>query len=122
MSYVQGFAIPVKTADREKFMAFSADIDRAVIEHGAIRVVECWGEDVPHGQQTDFYRAVAAGEDESVAFSWIEWPDKATCDAAHEHFINTDDPRWDMQKNPPPFDGKRMIFGGFVPGVDLKGD
>jgi uncharacterized protein YbaA (DUF1428 family) len=80
-------------------------------------VVECWGDDVAHGKQTDFYRAVEASADETVVFSWIEWPDKATRDAGMQKMM--DDPRMDPENNPMPFDGRRMIYGGFVPVVTL---
>ena len=71
---------------------------------------------MPHGKQTDFYRAVAAKDDEAVLFSWIEWPHKATRDAGMKQVM--DDPRMGPD-NPMPFDGARMIYGGFVPVVDL---
>ena len=99
--------------------------DSVFMEKGALRVVECWGDDVPHGTLTDFHRrAVKAEADEVVLFSWIEWPDKATRDAAMETMMNGDsatDPRMDPAKNPMPFDGRRMIFGGFAPVVELDG-
>ena len=78
---------------------------------------------MPAGQQTDFRRAVQATDEEAVVFSWIEWPDKATRDAAMARMMSPDntDPRMDPAKNPVPFDGKRMIFGGFVPVVDIVG-
>jgi uncharacterized protein YbaA (DUF1428 family) len=85
-------------------------------EFGALRVVECWGDDVPDGKVTDFRRAVAAQAGESVVFSWVEWPSKETRDAAHAKM--QDDPR--MKDMPMPFDGKRMIFGGFAPMLDLS--
>lgn len=119
MSYVDGFVMAVPTANREKFLAHARQGDALFIEFGALRVVECWGEDVPPGQQTDFFRAVQAREDETVVFSWIEWPDKATRDAGMQKMM--DDPRMDPANNPMPFDGKRMIYGGFAPILDLKG-
>lgn len=119
MSYVDGFVIAVPTANREKFIAHAREGDALFIEFGATRVVECWGDDVPHGQQTDFHRAVQAGEDETVVFSWIEWPDKATRDAGMQKMM--EDPRMDPEKNPMPFDGKRLVYGGFVPIVTLGG-
>ena len=91
---------------------------------GALRVVECWGDDVPQGTSTDFYMAVKAEPDEAFLFSWIEWPDKETRDAGMAKMTEmmTDpskvDPRMDPAKNPMPFDGKRIIFGGFVPVFD----
>jgi uncharacterized protein YbaA (DUF1428 family) len=92
------------------------------MELGALRVIECWGDDVPVGKLTDFRRAVQAGDEETVAFSWIEWPDKATRDAAFVKIneLMKTDPRMDPAKNPIPFDGKRMIFGSFVPVVTLE--
>jgi uncharacterized protein YbaA (DUF1428 family) len=89
------------------------------IELGATRVVECWGDDVPDGKITDFRRAVAATADEAVAFSWVEWPDKATRDAGHTRMAKLMDTDPRFRDNPMPFDGKRMIFGGFTPVVTL---
>ena len=86
---------------------------------GATRVVECWGDDVPDGKLTDFRRAVQAKEDETVVFSWIEWPDKATRDAGMEKI--DEGPAHGEGAGDMPFDGKRMIFGGFVPVVSLPG-
>lgn len=110
MSYIDGFVAPVRTADKDAYVAFSRKMDAIFLELGALRVVEGWGDDVPHGQQTDFHRAVAATPEETVAFGWIEWPDRATRDAAMARM--RDDPR--MMAEPAPFDGKRMIMGGFA--------
>jgi uncharacterized protein YbaA (DUF1428 family) len=126
MSYIDGFVIAVPTANKQKFIDHANNADSMFIEMGALRVIECWGDDVPEGKATDFRKAVKATEDESIAFSWIEWPDKATRDAgmAKLEAMMEDpteaDPRMDPVKNPMPFDGKRMIFGGFVPVVTLE--
>jgi uncharacterized protein YbaA (DUF1428 family) len=117
MSYVDGFVLAVPTANKEKFLEH-ARIDSVFIEFGALRVLECWGDDVSRGQQTDFFRAVDAKDDETVVFSWIEWPDKATRDAGMKKMM--EDPRMDPAANPMPFDGKRMIYGGFVPVLELN--
>jgi uncharacterized protein YbaA (DUF1428 family) len=117
VTYIDGFLIPVPTAKKADFIAHASKIDPVFIEHGARRVVECWGEDVPHGKTTDFYRAVDARDDETIVFSWIEWPDKAMRDAMHakaDDLMRTD-PRVSREHNPLPFDGQRMIFGGFEP-------
>ena len=94
--------------------------DSVFIENGANRVLECWGDDVKDGKLTDFRRAVQAREDETVVFSWIEWPNKATRDAAMVKVMH--DPRLNSKSNPMPFDGKRMIFGGFAPVLELGPD
>lgn len=75
----------------------------------------------PDGKHTDFRKAVQGKDDETVVFSWIEWPDKATRDAAFAKMMDGSDPRMDPGKNPMLFDGKRMIFGGFTPLVELSG-
>ena len=121
MTYIDGFVIAVPTANREKFIEHAKKGDSVFLDLGATRILECWGDDVPHGKQTDFYGAVEAGEEETVVFSWIEWPDKATRDAAMgkmEELMKTD-PRMNPESNPMPFDGKRMIYGGFQPIVTL---
>lgn len=119
--YIDGFVIPVPTENRQAFIDHASKADSLFIELGALRVVECWGDDVPEGKVTDFRRAVNATPDESVAFSWVEWPDKATRDAAFAKMMSPDfnDPRIDQASNHMPFDGKRMIFGGYVPVVDM---
>ncbi|QMW23023.1 DUF1428 domain-containing protein [Sandaracinobacteroides saxicola] len=121
MSYLDGFVIAVPRDRRQAFIDHARHADAIFLERGATRIVEAWEDDVPDGTLTDFRRAVAATADEAVAFSWIEWPDKATRDAAMAWMQDpaNDDPRLDQAKNPLPFDGKRMIFGGFVPVVDM---
>jgi uncharacterized protein YbaA (DUF1428 family) len=120
MSYIDGFLIAVPTANKQKFIAHANLADSAFIEHGATRVVECWGADVPKGKTTDFQGAVGAQDDETVVFSWIEWPDKASRDAVMGRMaeISRGDERLDPAKNPMPFDGKRLIYGGFEPIVE----
>ena len=122
MSYIDGFVIAVPTVNKQKFVDHANLGDSVFIELGAVRIFECWGDDVPNGKLTDFRRAVQAQDDETVVFSWVEWPDKATRDAAMgrmEALMKTDD-RFSPEKNPMPFDGKRMIYGGFAPVVTLQ--
>jgi uncharacterized protein YbaA (DUF1428 family) len=126
MAYMDGFIIAVPKANRQKFIDHANMGDSVFMDLGALRVVECWGDDVPVGKTTDFRMAVKATEDEDIVFSWIEWPDKAIRDAAmatmSEWMIDPTkaDPRMDPAKNPMPFDGKRMIYGGFTPVVTLQ--
>ena len=121
MSYIDGFVIAVPTANKQKFTDHAAMADPMFMEWGATHIVEAWQDDVKDGKVTDFRRAVQAKEDESIVFSWITWPDKATRDAAYEKMMSADfdDPRMDSAKNPMPFDGMRMIYGGFTPVLEL---
>lgn len=125
MTYVDGFVIACPTENKEKFIEHAKLGDSVFMDMGALRIVECWGDDVPAGKTTDFRMAVKAEDGESVLFSWIEWPDKATRDAAMATMTemmedpSKVDPRMDPARNPMPFDGKRMIFGGFSPIVEL---
>ncbi|MEM9838996.1 MAG: DUF1428 domain-containing protein [Pseudomonadota bacterium] len=111
MPYVDGFVAAVPTANKAAFEAHCKVAIDVFLEAGAIQYTECWGDDLPRGEMTDFYRAVQAKDDETVIFSWIIWPDKAARDAGMEKAMA--DSRLNMEDNPMPFDGKRMIFGGF---------
>ena len=115
MSYIDGFVIAVPNNNRQKFIDHARSSDSVFMELGATRVLECWGDDVKDGKLTDFRRAVQAKQDEAVVFSWIEWPDKPTRDKAMKRMdeLMQSDDRMNPGKNPMPFDGKRMIFGGF---------
>ncbi len=117
MKYLDGILIAVPSANKQAFIDHSHIVDEIFIEKGALRVIESWSDDVPKGKVTDFYGAVQAKEDESIVFSWIEWPDKATRDSAMEYMMAMEDSR--LKENPMPFDGMRMIFGGFEPVVEL---
>ena len=142
MSYIDGFVAAVPTANREKYIRHASDAgvvfrdygatefvlavptanyeayrkmaeDGAPVflEHGAIHVLECWGDDVPEGEVTSFPMAVKCQPDETVVFSWIVWPDKVTRDRGMQQVM--EDPRLQPDVNPMPFDGKRLIYGGF---------
>ncbi|HEX5960477.1 MAG TPA: DUF1428 domain-containing protein [Rhodanobacteraceae bacterium] len=117
MPYIDGFVLAVPTAHKSRFIQMAGEADPIFIEYGANRVLECWGDDVPDGKLTDFRRAVQAGADEAVVFSWIEWPDKATRDAGMAKVMQ--DPRMNPEIFKSIVDGKRMIFGGFVPVIEL---
>ena len=113
-SFVDGIVVPVPTDRREDYTRLAAQNAKVFREFGATRVVETIGDDVPHGKLTDFYRAVLADEGETIAFSFIEWPDKATRDEAWQKIMQ--DNR--MQHGGDIFDGKRMFWGGFDVIVD----
>ena len=121
MSYIDGFIIAVPTAKKQEYIEFAKLGDSMFMDLGATRIVECWADDVPAGEVTDFHKSVQAKADETVVFSWIEWPDKKTRDAAMSKMMSDDfnDERMDPNKNPAPFDGKRLIYGGFMPIVEL---
>lgn len=119
MAYIDGFLIPVQQSRKDEYLAHARAAAPIFLDLGATRVVETWGDDLKPGKQTDFYRAVAAEEGETVVFSWIEYPDKAIRDAANERMM--EDPRFEALGEMP-FDGKRMIFSGFAPIFDSKGD
>ncbi len=117
MRYVQGFVIAVPKSNKDAYCEVAAKSAAIFEEYGATRTVESWSDSVPDGKTTDFRRAVKAKDNEAVVFSWIEWPDKATCDAAHKK-MQTDE-RWE-QMGDMPFDGKRMIWAGFEPILERK--
>ncbi|MDC0713992.1 DUF1428 family protein [Stigmatella sp. ncwal1] len=117
MKYVEGFVAAVPAANKEKYRQHAAEAATLFKEFGVTRMVECWGDDVPEGKLTDFRRAVKAEEGEVVVFSWFEYPSKEARDAANERMHN--DPRMKAMGSQMPFDGKRMIFGGFVPILDV---
>jgi uncharacterized protein YbaA (DUF1428 family) len=114
-SYTDGFVVPVPEGKTEEYRALAAKMAKVFRQHGAARVIEAIGDDVNHGQVTDFYRAVKAEDGEKVVFSFIEWPDKATRDEAWGKIMADESlkPEGDM-----PFDGKRMFWGGFDKFVD----
>lgn len=112
MSYVDGFVIAVPTANKTAFKEHALAMDTLFTKHGATQVIEAWGDDVPTGEATDFFKAVKAKDDETIVFSWVFWPDKATRDAGNEK-IMADMTAMGDDVTEMPFDGKRLIYGGF---------
>lgn len=113
MKYVDGFVVAVPAENKEAYIAMAAKAAPLFKEFGALRVVECWADDVPDGKLTDFRMAVKALDHEKVVFSWIEYPSKEVRDAANQKMMS--DPRMKEFGESMPFDGKRMIYGGFAP-------
>jgi uncharacterized protein YbaA (DUF1428 family) len=116
-AYTDGFVVPVPQAKREAYRELAAKMAKVFRQNGATRVVEAFGEDVPKGEVTDFYRAVKAEDGEGVVFSFVEWPNKATRDEAWKTIMADESlrPQGEM-----PFDGKRMFWGGFETIVDTR--
>ncbi|HCF24129.1 MULTISPECIES: DUF1428 domain-containing protein [unclassified Novosphingobium] len=115
MSFFDIAIYTVASDDKQALTDFATSADQIFLEYGALRLIDGWGEDVPHGKVTDLYRAVAAGEGRTVCVGIVEWPDKATRDAGWARLET--DPR--MQGIQGPMDGKHMIFGGFSGLVDI---
>lgn len=116
MTYVDGFVAAVPIANREAYKKHAQAAAVVFKEHGALKVVECWGDDVPDGKVTSFPMAVKRKDDETVVFSWIVWPSRQTRDDSWKKVM--EDPRLKPEANPMPFDGQRLIYGGFETIVD----
>ncbi|MGA0607295.1 DUF1428 domain-containing protein [Phenylobacterium sp. VNQ135] len=118
MAYVDGFVLAVPKAKLEAYKDMARLAGEVWMDHGALSYVECVGDDVPYGELTSFPRAVQATDDEIVVFSWITYPDRAARDETVAKVMA--DPRLKPEDYPEmPFDGKRMIFGGFAPFLEL---
>ncbi|MEL6452297.1 MAG: DUF1428 domain-containing protein [Pseudomonadota bacterium] len=113
MPYIDGFMAAVPATNRDAYLAWLQDQHAIFKEYGADTIVDTWEDDVPTGEVTSMHKAVAAQDGERVAFSWIMWPDKDTRDAGWAKMM--EDPRMSPEAAPMPFDGKRLIYGGFAP-------
>jgi uncharacterized protein YbaA (DUF1428 family) len=113
--YVDGYVLPVPAAKKEDYRAMAAKVAPLFQEYGALRVVEAWGDDTKDGKLTDYNRATLKQPDEKVVYSWVEWPDKATRDAGWAKIMQDERMKPDGET---PFDGKRMMWGGFEPILD----
>ena len=114
-TYTDGFIVPVPEGKRDDYRALASKMAKVFRQHGASRVIESIADDVQHGKLTDFYRAVKAEDGETVVFSFIEWPDKATRDEAWGKIMNDESLKPDGEM---PFSGQRMFWGGFDKIVD----
>ncbi len=110
--YVNGFILAVPETAKDAYKDVAERFWDIVKDFGALSQIECWEADVPDGQTTDFRRAVKAEDGEKIVFSWVTWPDKSTADASQQKMM--DDPRM-ADFGEMPFDGKRMVYGGFEP-------
>ena len=111
MNYIDGFVAAVPTEHKDQYLKHAVEASVVFKEHGALGVVECWGDDVPDGELTSFIKAVKCKPEETVVFSWITWPSKEVRDAGMQKVM--EDERMSDDANPMPFDGKRIIYGGF---------
>ena len=111
MTYVHGFVFAVPTENKEKFLKHAKIIAEVAKEYGALKSVQCWGDDVPDGELTSLPISVKKQDNETVVFGWISWPDKETRDKGMRQMV--EDPRMRESDDTMPFDGKRCIFGGF---------
>ncbi|WP_068547724.1 DUF1428 domain-containing protein [Thalassotalea crassostreae] len=111
MNYVDGFVLAVPKKNKEQYVKHAFDAAQVFKECGALNVADCWGDDVPDGEVTSFPLAVKCEENEVVCFSWVVWPSKEVRDEGINKAM--EDPRLSSEVNPMPFDGRRMIFGGF---------
>ena len=111
MNYVDGFVLAVPSNNKAPYLMCAEKAAIVFKEYGALSIIECWGDDVPEGKLTSFPTAVQCKPDETVVFSWIIWPSRQVRDAAQKKVMA--DPRMQPEANPVPFEGKRMIYGGF---------
>ena len=111
MEYIDGFVVAVPNDKKQDYVQFAELAAKVFREHGATRIVECWGDDVPKGEITSFPQAVKCKENETVVFSWVSWPSRKVRNEAYPKIEA--DPRIQPEKVKPPFDGTRMIYGGF---------
>jgi len=116
MDYIEGLVIAVPTKNKDAFINHSKEMAALFKENGAIRFVDCWGDDVKAGEVTSFPQAVKCKDDETVVFSWVVWPSRKSRDTGMENIMK--DPRMSEDSNSMPFDGSRLIFGGFQMIVD----
>ena len=117
MSYIDAFAVAVPNENKALYIEHAKLAGEIFKEYGAIKVLEAWGDDVPDGELTSFPLAVKAEKNETVVFSIAFWPSKEVRDTAWQKV--TEDPRMQESENPMPFDGKRLIYGGFAPILEL---
>jgi uncharacterized protein YbaA (DUF1428 family) len=120
MTYVDGFVIAVPRANKDAYRKLAAESWKVFKKHGALRQVECWGDDVPEGKLTSFTIALQRKEDEVAVFSWIEWPSREARDKGNAGAMEEFSKMPEMAPDKMPFDGTRMFWGGFQPVVEFS--
>jgi uncharacterized protein YbaA (DUF1428 family) len=118
--YVNGFVVPVAADKKDAYRVMAEEFWEMAREYGCLGHVEAWEADVKDGQWTDFRKAVDLKDGEKVVFSWMTWPDKATADASQDKMMADERMKKWGDGSSMPFDGKRMIFGGFDAIVDKR--
>ena len=111
MTYVDVMMAGVPTSNKEMYREHSEKAARVFKRHGALSYMECWGDEVPEGKTNSMHTAVLRKPDETVVLSWVTWPSKAVRNAGMPRVMG--DPDMPSGVEHMPFDGKRMIFGGF---------
>ena len=117
--YLDGYVLPVPAGNKDAYKAMAEKAASVFRDYGALRVVEAWGEEIPDGKKTDYNRATLRKDDERVVYSWVEWPSKQVRDEAWPKLM--EDERMKPDFSNMPFDGQRMMWGGFAPLFDAKG-
>ncbi len=117
MDYIDGFVAAVPTENKQDYIKHAKLVAQCFKDCGAVRVIDCWGDDVPEGKTTSFIKAVQCQADETVVFSWIVWPSREIRNIGMKKVMN--DPRMKSEQNPMPFDGTRLIYGGFNVILDI---
>lgn len=120
MTYIDGFVLAVPAANKKAYIELSERAWEVFKKNGALRHVECWGDDVPEGKVTSFTMATQRKPDEVALFSWIEWPSKEARDAGNKAAMEDFSAMPDMTRDKMPFDGMRMFWGGFAPVLDKR--
>ena len=116
MEYIDGLVAAVPNENRDEYIEHARRTASIFKSHGALKLIECWGDNVPDGEVTSFLKAVKCQSNETVVFSWIVWPSKEIRDAGMEAIMK--DEKLKLEMTQMPFDGTRLMYGGFSKVVD----
>ena len=109
MTYIDGIVCAVPTAKKAEYKAHAEEAASLFKKYGALSITECWGDDIPEGKTNSLHTAVMRKPEETVVLSWITWPSKSDRDKGWQDIMQCPE----MAGQSLPFDGSRMIFGGF---------